>query len=224
MAKSHEKTPATKSKGQGRFHIEFKNSIQKLAWAGFQQHDVLFLTGPAGTGKTFLATAFAINEVLQKNKKRIILTRPIVESGESLGYLPGDFQEKVNPYMMPLYDSIKKLVGEDNPQRDVITAASEVAPLAYLRGRTFDNSVCILDEAQNCSLMQLKLFLTRFGEDSKIIITGDPTQSDLGGTTCALSDVIYRLENVPGVGIVKFENDSIVRHPLIGKILDRLGE
>ncbi len=215
---------AAKSKGHGRFHIEFKNIAQKLAWAGFQQHDILFLCGPAGVGKSYLAMAFAINEVLQKNKKRIILTRPIVESGESLGFLPGDFHEKVNPYMMPLYDCIKKLVGENNPQRDVINAAVEVAPLAYLRGRTFDDAVCILDEAQNCSLMQLKLFLTRFGEDSKIIITGDPTQSDLGMAEVALSNVIYRLENVPGVGIVKFEADSIVRHPLVAKVLERLGE
>jgi phosphate starvation-inducible PhoH-like protein len=224
MAKSHEKTPSTKSRGQGRFHIEFKNATQKLAWAGFQQNDILFLCGPAGVGKSYLAIAFAINEVLQKNKKRIILTRPIVESGESLGYLPGDFHEKVNPYMMPLYDCIKKLVGDNNPQRDIINAAIEVAPLAYLRGRTFDDAVCILDESQNCSMMQMKLFLTRFGEDSKIIITGDPTQSDLGGAQVALSDVIYRLENVPGIGIVKFDNESIVRHPLVGKILDRLGE
>jgi len=224
MAKSYEKAQPTKSKGQGRFHIEFKNAMQKLAWAGFQQHDILFLIGPAGTGKTFLATAFAINEVLQKNKKKIILTRPIVESGESLGYLPGDFHEKVNPYMLPLYDSIKKLVGEDNPQRDIINAASEVAPLAYLRGRTFENSVCILDEAQNCSLMQLKLFLTRFGDDSKIIITGDPTQSDLGGEEVALSSVVYRLETLPGVGIIKFDHESIVRHPLVGKVLERLAE
>lgn len=207
---------------QGRFHIEFKNADQKMAWAAFQQNDILFLSGPAGVGKSYLAMAFAINEVLQKNKSRIIITRPIVESGESLGYLPGDFYEKVNPYMMPLYDCIHKLVGKDNLQRDTINAALEVAPLAYLRGRTFDDAVCILDEAQNCSLMQLKLFLTRFGEDSKIIITGDPTQSDLEETP-ALNDVIYRLENVPGIGVIKFESNSIVRHPLVAKVIDRLG-
>jgi phosphate starvation-inducible PhoH-like protein len=209
-------------RGHGKFHIEFKNSAQKMAWAGFQQHDVLFLCGPAGVGKSFLAVAFAINEVLQKNKKRIILTRPIVESGESLGFLPGDFYEKVNPYMMPLYDCIEKLVGKDNPQRDLINDALEIAPLAYLRGRTFDDAVCILDEAQNCSMMQLKLFLTRFGEDSKIIITGDPSQSDLGSQILAFSDVILRLESVPGVGVVKFDTQSIVRHPLVSKIIERL--
>lgn len=213
-----------KQRHPGHFHIEFKNVAQKMAWAGFQQHDVLFLSGPAGVGKSYMAMAFAINEVLQGNKKRIILTRPIVESGESLGYLPGDFHEKVNPYMVPLYDCMHKLVGTDNPQRDLINAAIEVAPLAYLRGRTFDDAICILDEAQNTSLMQMKLFLTRLGENSKMIINGDPTQSDLGGGHVALSDIMARLENVPGIGIVKFKADSIVRHPLVGKIIERLGE
>lgn len=206
----------------GKFHLEFKNLSQKLAWAAFQQNDILFLTGPAGSGKTFLAMAFAINEILQGNKKRIILTRPIVESGESLGFLPGDFMEKVNPYMMPLYDSIYKLVGDDNPQRDLINQAIEIAPIAYMRGRTFDDAICIFDESQNATMMQLKLFLTRFGENSKIIITGDPSQSDLGGPV-ALVDVMSKLESLQGIGMIKFKADSIVRHPLIGKIVEKLG-
>lgn len=224
MRKSKNETQKIKSKPRspGRFHIEFKNTAQKLAWAGFQQHDILFMCGPAGTGKTFLATAFAINEVLQGNKKRIILTRPIVEAGESLGFLPGDFKEKVNPYMTPLYDSIEKLVGRDNPQRDLIDSVIEVAPIAFMRGRTFDDAVCIFDEAQNATMMQLKLFMTRLGENSKLIIDGDPTQSDLGLPQIAMMDVIARLENVPGVGILKFKSDSIVRHPLVSKIIERL--
>ncbi len=208
-------------RNRGKFHIEFKNSVQKMAWAGFQTHDVLFLTGPAGVGKSFLAIAFAINEILQKNKKRIILTRPIVESGESLGFLPGTFDEKVNPYMLPLYDCIEKLVGTDNVQREMVDQSLEVAPLAYLRGRTFNDAICVLDEAQNCSMMQLKLFLTRFGEDSKMIITGDPSQSDLKGDTLALNDVILRLETLHGIGMIKFDVDSIVRHPLVSRIIQR---
>lgn len=207
----------------GKFHLEFKNVAQKLAWSTYQQNDVLFLTGPAGTGKSYLAMAFAVNEILQGNKKRIIITRPIVEAGESLGFLPGTFEEKVHPYMMPLYDSIYKLVGDDNPQRELIDAAIEVAPIAYMRGRTFDDAICIFDEAQNSNLKQLKLFLTRFGENSKVIITGDPSQSDLGGPV-ALVEVMAKLESVQSVGMIKFKADSIVRNPLIAKIVERLGE
>lgn len=204
------------------FHLEFLNSAQKMAWAAFEQHEVLFLIGPAGSGKSHLATAFAISEVLAKKKRRIILTRPIVESGESLGFLPGTFDEKVNPYMLPLYDCIGKLVGWEGPEREKIDRAMEVAPLAYMRGRTFDDAVCIFDEAQNASFMQLKLFLTRFGENSKIIVTGDPTQSDLRGEV-ALSGVVEKLKTEPGIGVIEFSNANIVRHPLVGRILERLG-
>lgn len=203
------------------FHMEFLNSAQKMAWAAFEQHDVLFLLGPAGVGKSHLAVAFAISQILSKKKDRIILTRPIVESGESLGFLPGTFEEKVNPYMLPLYDCIGKLAGWEGPEREKIDRSMEIAPLAYLRGRTFDDAVCIFDEAQNASYMQLKLFLTRFGENSKIIITGDPSQSDLRGEV-ALSGVVDKLKDEPGIGIVEFNNSNIVRHPLVGRILERL--
>lgn len=225
MSKSKDKkpTPTKPSRNQGRFHIEFKNQSQKDAWAKFQTHDILFLNGPAGVGKSFLAVAFAINEVLTGNKKRIILTRPVVESGESLGFLPGTLEEKINPYMMPLYDCLKVMCGDNNPQRDMINAAVEVAPLAYLRGRTFSDAICILDEAQNTSMMQMKLFMTRLGENSKMLITGDPSQSDLGGNYVALVDVINRLKDVEGVGIIDFGIDCIVRHPLVGKVIERLG-
>ena len=213
----HERRPT----GNGNFHLEFKNDAQGLAWAAFKQHDVLFLTGPAGTGKSFLACAFAIEQILNKEKSKIVLTRPIVESGESLGFLPGDFEEKVNPYMMPMYDCIEKLVGKDNPWRDRIDSCLEVAPLAYMRGRTFDDAICIFDEAQNASMMQLKLFMTRFGENSKLIINGDPTQSDLAGDV-ALVNVMHRLHSVDGIGMVQFKPQQIVRHPLIGKIIEKL--
>lgn len=211
----------TSNGGGGHFHIEFKNDVQSLAWATFKQHDVLFLIGPAGTGKSFLACAFAIEQILNKERKKIVLTRPIVESGESLGFLPGEFEEKVHPYMMPMYDCMDKLVGREGPWRDRVNQAVEVAPIAYMRGRTFDDAVCIFDEAQNASMLQLKLFLTRFGQNSKIIITGDPTQSDLVGEV-ALMKVMNKLSGVPGVGVVEFKAGSIVRHPLIGKIIEKL--
>lgn len=226
---SHEDVKREKNTNSGtgngsKFHLEFLHPSQKMAWAGFQQHDVLFLIGPAGVGKSHLATAFAINEVLQRRKEKIILTRPIVESGESLGYLPGDLEEKVNPYMLPLYDCMKKLGGDNNTQRDIIKSAVEVAPLAYMRGRTFDDAVCIFDEAQNATKAQLKLFLTRFGKNSKVIITGDPLQSDLRTPDVPLVDVMRRLETLPGIGIVVFKKDSIVRHSLVSSILERLEE
>lgn len=211
------------SKPRGKFHIDYKNPSQKMAWAAFDLHDVIFLSGPAGVGKSHLAMAFAIYEMLQKNKNRIVLTRPIVESGESLGFLPGDFYEKVNPYMAPMYDCIRRIVGLEGPQRDIINNSLEVCPLAYMRGRSFDDAVCIFDEAQNASMSQLKMFLTRFGENSKVIITGDPKQSDIGGDS-AFSDVMQRLESVQGVAVIRFGPDSIVRHPLVGRILDRLEE
>jgi phosphate starvation-inducible protein PhoH and related proteins len=210
---------------QGKdFHIELLNTAQKLAWQAFQQHDVLFLIGPAGCGKTHLSTAFAIKTFLAKECSKIILTRPIVEAGESLGFLPGTFEEKVDPYMAPIYDCMDKLIGREGPHRERVIHNTEVAPLAYLRGRTFSDAVCIFDEAQNASMKQLKLFLTRFSEGSKIIITGDPSQSDLPSSTVALSEVVRKLSDVVGIGIVEFKNNSIVRHPLVGQIIDRLGE
>jgi phosphate starvation-inducible PhoH-like protein len=152
--------------------MDFKNATQRIAWGTFQQHDILFLIGPAGTGKTFMAMAFAIHEILQRQKKQIVLTRPIVEAGESLGFLPGDFSEKVNPYMMPLLDSMKKLIGTQGLQHDLVASSVEIAPLAYMRGRSFSNSICIFDEAQNATYNQLKQYLTRIDDNSKIIITG----------------------------------------------------
>ena len=204
------------------FHIEFLNSTQKMAYGGFQQHDILFLLGPAGTGKSYLSMAFAISEILNKKKKKIVLTRPIVESGESLGYLPGDFYEKVNPYMLPLYDCLDNMVGAKGGGREAIDNAIEIAPLAYMRGRTFQNAICIFDEAQNASKMQLKLFLSRLGDNSKMIINGDPHQSDIHSNEVPLVDVVARLENIKGISIVRFNGSDIVRHPLISKILEKL--
>lgn len=209
-------------KKSNKFYLDFLNTDQKMAWALYQQHDIVFLLGCAGTGKTWLATAFAIYEILQRTKGRIILTRPIVEAGESLGYLPGDLIEKTNPYMLPLFDAIQGLVGGDLKQLELVNTSIEVAPLAYLRGRTFNNAVCIFDEAQNATETQLKLYLSRLGQNSKIIITGDPQQSDLKEP--ALLDVVRRIETVPGIGIIRFKKESIVRHPLVAAILERFEE
>lgn len=205
-------------KKERKFHIEFSNPSQRLAWAMFQKHDVTFLSGVAGTAKTYLASAFAIHECL-KNRKKIVICRPIVQAGESLGYLPGDFQEKVDPYMRPIYDSIDKLIGA-GAQREKIEGNIEVAPIAFLRGRTLDNSVCILDEAQNATTKQLILFLSRLGEKSKMIITGDSTQSDIEQS--GFIKVVNMLDTLPGIGIMKFSKVDIVRHPLVSSILEKL--
>lgn len=219
-----ESVPAkTNRSSGGNFHIEFWNTAQKLAWASLQQHDVIFLIGPAGTAKTFLACAYAIEQVLNnKDVKQIVLTRPIVEAGESLGFLPGDLNEKVNPYMMPMFDSLDVLVGKNNPCRDRVNASLRVSPLAYMRGLSFRQSICIFDEAQNATRNQLKLFLSRFCQGSKVIINGDPMQSDLPGGKELLTETVERLKGVPGIGVVEFSSESIVRHPLVSKILDKL--
>lgn len=203
------------------FYIEWKNTAQKIAWDCFHSHDIVFVIGPAGSGKSFLSVAYAISEIIAKTKKKIVLTRPIVEAGENLGFLPGNFSEKVEPHIRCLRDCTDSLVGVQGPLREKIDLATEIAPLAYLRGRTLNNAVCILDEAQNCTKMQMKLFLTRLGENSKMIITGDPGQSDLRGDV-ALVNVVSRLKGVSGIGVIEFNEDSIVRHPLVSKILKEL--
>jgi len=210
----------TRERARAEVTFEFLTETQQQAWEAYQENDVLFLAGPAGTGKTFLAMAFAIRDILKKQRQHIILTRPIVEAGESLGYLPGDFAEKVNPYMIPLYDCYHRLCPGATMKNKVIEQAFEVAPIAYMRGRTFNNSVCIFDEAQNATVAQLKLFLTRFGHNSKIIVTGDPLQSDLRDRS-GLSTVIDKLHDLEGVGIVEFSQADVVRHPLVSSILGR---
>lgn len=212
------------SSAKKSFHLEFRNAAQQFAYAAYQQHDVLFLMGVAGTGKTFLATAFAINDIINRVRKKIILTRPVVESGESLGFLPGNFEEKIEPYMMPIYDCIDRLVPEGSPHRERVINSIEVAPIAYMRGRNFYDAVCIFDEAQNATKSQLKLFLTRFNENCKIIVSGDPKQSDLFAGETDLTQVVNALEPLKGVGVIKFKSDAIVRHPLVSAILDKLEE
>jgi phosphate starvation-inducible protein PhoH and related proteins len=205
------------------FHLEFLTEAQNEAYELYKQNDILFLTGLAGTGKTFLAIAFAVRDVLEKNKNKIILSRPVVEAGENLGFLPGDMDEKIYPYMLPLYDSLDKICGSDGENREYIDKRYELAPIAFLRGRTFQDCVCILDEGQNCTKGQLKLFLTRLGTNSKMIITGDPTQTDLTGKNVSgLNEVIDKLAGVKNIGIMEFTEDAIVRHPLVAEIVKRI--
>jgi len=162
--------------------------------------------------------AFAIKEILDKTKNKIILTRPIVEAGENLGFLPGDVNSKVEPYFFPLYDCMDKILGWNENRKEYVEKRCELSPLAYLRGRTFLDSIAILDESQNASYAQMKLFLTRLGNNSKIIITGDPSQSDLGRNS-QLSEVIKRLSNIERIGFFNFTDEAIVRHPLVSKII-----
>lgn len=202
--------------------ITWRTKAQKEAWLSLPTHQISFLLGSAGSGKTFLAMAFAINEILAGRKQHIVLTRPIVESGEKLGFLPGSFGEKVNPYMQPLYDTMDTLLGKQGQAREIVNKAVKLAPLCYMRGRTFNDSVCILDEAQNATYQQFKLFLSRFGENSSVIVTGDPLQSDLHYDEPPLVQVVERLLDVKTVNFVYFEDSDVVRNPLITEILRRL--
>lgn len=166
--------------------------------------------------------AYAINEVLEKRRSQIVLTRPIVEAGERLGYLPGSFGEKVNPYMQPLYDTMDLLLGKFSPRREIINKSIVLAPLCYMRGRTFNDAICIFDEAQNATYSQLKLFLSRFGQNTQVVVTGDPQQSDLPFSPAPLVEVVGKLQGIKGVETIQFSNDDVVRHPLVSAILKKL--
>lgn len=184
------------------------------------EKDITFGIGPAGTGKTYLAVAQAVNAFRKKEVERIILTRPAVEAGEKLGFLPGDLQDKVDPYLRPLYDALFDIFGVDNFLKNVEKQVIEVAPLAYMRGRTIDSAFIILDEAQNTTNEQMKMFLTRLGHGSKVVITGDITQIDLpDGKKSGLRSVIKILKDVEGIGFMFFEKRDIVRHKLVQDII-----
>ena len=181
---------------------------------------IVFGVGPAGTGKTYLAMAMAIEAFKRDEVSRIILTRPAIEAGEKLGFLPGDLQSKVDPYLRPLYDALHQIMGVDSYLRNVEKGLIEVAPLAYMRGRTLDNSFIILDEAQNTTPAQMKMFLTRIGFGSKVVVTGDQTQKDLpSGTASGLDQAINVLKNVEDIGFSFLDNKDVVRHPLVQQIV-----
>ena len=183
-------------------------------------NDLLFAVGPAGTGKTYLAIALAVRALKHREIKRIILTRPAVEAGERLGFLPGDLKDKLDPYLQPLYDALGDMVPPRRLQEFLADGTIQIAPLAYMRGRTLDRACVILDEAQNTNLAQLKMFLTRMGVSAKFIVTGDATQVDLPRKEdSGLLRGIAMLRDIKGVGTVTFTNEDIVRHPLVTKIV-----
>jgi phosphate starvation-inducible protein PhoH and related proteins len=200
--------------------IRVKTLGQRHYIAAIQNKDLVFGIGPAGTGKTYLAVVMAVNALKSGSIKRIILTRPAVEAGESLGFLPGDLKEKVDPYLRPLYDALHDVLGMEHTQRLIERGTIEIAPLAYMRGRTLDDAFVILDEAQNTTPAQMKMFLTRLGFGSKMVITGDITQVDLPkGVKSGLSVAKDTLTNVQGISFVVLEQSDVVRHPLVAKII-----
>ncbi|MDQ1144997.1 phosphate starvation-inducible PhoH-like protein [Bacillus sp. SORGH_AS 510] len=200
--------------------IRIKTLGQRQYVQAIKKNDLVFGIGPAGTGKTYLAVVMAVNALRNGNVNKIILTRPAVEAGESLGFLPGDLKEKVDPYLRPLYDALNDILGVEHTQRLIERGTIEIAPLAYMRGRTLDDAFVILDEAQNTTHAQMKMFLTRLGFGSKMVITGDQTQIDLPkGAKSGLVVAEEILQNVNGISFVFLEQSDVVRHPLVGKII-----
>lgn len=202
---------------QVTWDFEARSDRQKEAWDAINENTITFLVGPAGTGKTHVPTAYAAYSLLNKHTKGIVITRPTIEAGEKLGYLPGEFSEKVKPFLMPILDAADKIMGPGSNTRGYVEKVTRIEPLAYMRGRTFSDSVILLDEAQNVTVSQMRMFLSRLGDNSKVIINGDSTQSDI--RDCKLMDFVDSLEKVRGVGVVRFTDADIVRHPLISKVL-----
>lgn len=201
-------------------YVKCKTLGQKKYIDAIKRNDVVFGIGPAGTGKTYLAIAMAVKLLKEKKISRIVLTRPAVEAGERLGFLPGDLQEKINPYLRPLYDALYDILGVETVQKYMDTNVIEVAPIAYMRGRTLDDCFIILDEAQNTTPEQMKMFLTRFGYGSRIVVTGDITQIDLGqGKISGLKQVTKILNNIDGIEFIYFSHKDVVRHKLVMEII-----
>jgi phosphate starvation-inducible protein PhoH and related proteins len=201
--------------------VRARTPAQDAYIRALRRHALVFGIGPAGTGKTWLAVAHAVQLFERKEVDRIILSRPAVEAGERLGFLPGDMREKVDPYLRPIYDALYDLMDARIVERALETSEIEIAPLAFMRGRTLSNAAVILDEAQNASSMQMKMFLTRLGENSRMIVTGDPSQVDLPqGQVSGLAEATRLLRNVEGVGIVAYTAEDVIRHEIVGRIVE----
>jgi phosphate starvation-inducible PhoH-like protein len=185
-------------------------------------HDMIFALGPAGTGKTYIAVAQAVAQLISGSVQRLILSRPAVEAGERLGFLPGDMKEKVDPYLRPIYDALNDCLPPEQVERRIASGEIEVAPIAFMRGRTLADAFIVLDEAQNTTPSQMKMFLTRFGQNSRMVICGDPNQTDLPGGLAAsgLGDATTRLEGVEGIAFSRFDAKDVVRHPIVGRIVE----
>ena len=201
--------------------LQARTPRQKIYLENILSHDITFGTGPAGTGKTYLAVACAVDALERDMVKRIVLTRPAVEAGERLGFLPGDLTQKVDPYLRPLYDALYDLMGFDKVQKLFEKQMIEIAPLAYMRGRTLNHAFIILDEAQNTTPEQMKMFLTRIGFGARAVVTGDPSQLDLPrGMKSGLADAVQTLQKVKGIAFSEFTSADVVRHPLVARIVD----
>ena len=207
--------------GNGGSKIKAKTINQQRLVTEASKNAMVFAVGPAGTGKTYTAIALAVKALKAKEVKRIILTRPAVEAGENLGFLPGDMKEKLDPYMMPLYDALRDMIPPEKLIQMMEFGIIEIAPLAFMRGRTLDNAFVILDEAQNATVMQMKMFLTRMGQTAQFIITGDMSQIDLPSKQkSGLAYALDALRDVEGIGVVRLTQNDVIRHPLVKKIID----
>ena len=198
-----------------------RSVVQTQYMQALARDDMIFALGPAGTGKTYLAVAQAVQMLITGQVERLILSRPAVEAGERLGFLPGDMKEKVDPYLRPLYDALSDMLPAEQVERRITSGEIEIAPIAFMRGRTLNDAFIILDEAQNTTPQQMKMFLTRFGMRSRMVICGDPNQTDLPpGVTSGLADAVSKLEGIPKLSMVRFSAADVVRHPLVGRIVE----
>ena len=214
-------TETTILHGVGGKIIKAKTFNQKRLVESMNGNDMVFAIGPAGTGKTYTGVALAVKALKEKQVKRIVLTRPAVEAGENLGFLPGDLNEKLDPYMQPLYDALRDMIPSETLKNHIEKGIIQIAPLAFMRGRTLDNAFVILDEAQNSTHSQMKMFLTRMGKNAKFMITGDPGQIDLPRRMISgLKEALLILKNAKGIGIIYLDDKDVIRHPLVKKIID----
>ena len=216
-----ESSDATLVHGVNGRKIKAQTLNQRRLVEAVQQNDMVFAIGPAGTGKTYTGVALAVKALKEKQVRRIILTRPAVEAGESLGFLPGDLKEKLDPYMQPLYDALRDMIPPEKLENYIETGVIQIAPMAFMRGRTLDDAFVILDEAQNTTHAQMKMFLTRMGKNAKFLLTGDPGQIDLPRRVISgLKEALLVLNKVEGIGIVYLDDKDVIRHRLVKKVID----